>query len=206
MSLRDEYAALRKDFLVKCANNLERFVFDLLAEERVDRVSSRAKAVDRFIEKAEKKNDDGSVKYAYPLSEIQDLIGVRVVVYYLEDVERVKKRLSTYLRSIELKDVQPQDDRSFSYFGYHIIFSIPDECRPECAEAQDINFFELQIKTLFQHAWSEAEHDIVYKNFLGPLTSEQTRMTGFAASLAWGADRAFQDIISSAQKAEVGSR
>ena len=24
-------------------------------------------------------------------------------------------------------------------------------------------FFELQVKTLFQHAWSEASHDIAYK-------------------------------------------
>lgn len=203
MSLELEYRHIHKNFLTQCAVELEKFIGRVLLGKRVDRVSTRAKSIDRFLEKAAKTDGGGGLKYAYPFSEIQDLIGARVIVHYLEDVEQVKEELSKWLRSIEQKDLQPQDDRSFSYFGHHSIFRIPDECRPVCDEASDINFFELQIKTLFQHAWSEAEHDLEYKQFNGVLTPEQRRLTGFAASLAWGADKAFQDIISSAGAAKT---
>jgi ppGpp synthetase/RelA/SpoT-type nucleotidyltranferase len=54
-------------------------------------------------------------------------------------------------------------------------------------------FFELQIKTLFQHAWSEAHHDIGYKA-VRPLTSDERRKMAFTAAQAWGVDVIFEDL------------
>jgi ppGpp synthetase/RelA/SpoT-type nucleotidyltranferase len=45
-------------------------------------------------------------------------------------------------------------------------------------------FFELQVKTLFQHAWSEAEHDLAYKPS-EPITPHQQRQIAFTAAQAW---------------------
>lgn len=193
----EEFTLLHKEFSVHCASRLEDFVKKIVLGERVDRVSARAKSPERFLEKAQKRNDDGTLKYPYPLVEIQDIIGVRVIVFYLEDVDRVKNKLNSWLRSIEERSVSPADDRAFSYFGHHSVMYIPDECRRECELAGDIKFFELQIKTMFQHAWSEAEHDLLYKPQNVTITSQHKRLTGFAASLAWGADKAFQDVLSS---------
>jgi len=62
-------------------------------------------------------------------------------------------------------------------------------------------FFELQIKTLFQHAWAEAEHDLGYKP-PKPLTSIQKRKMAFTAAQAWGADQIFDEL--SRELAEPG--
>ena len=56
-------------------------------------------------------------------------------------------------------------------------------------------FFELQIKTLFQHAWSEAEHDIGYKEGQKPLDLDQKRRLAFTSAQAWGADRVFDELF-----------
>jgi putative GTP pyrophosphokinase len=46
-------------------------------------------------------------------------------------------------------------------------------------------FFELQVETLFQRAWSE--HDLGYKPGATPLTSEAKRRLAFTSAQAWGA-------------------
>lgn len=194
---QSDYSVIHSQFAVGCAELLQAFMHEILSGERIDRISSRAKSSDRFMAKAGKKNIDGSAKYQFPLSEIQDIIGVRVIVLYLEDISSVREKIGKWFRLLEDKSVAPTDERTFSYFGHHSILRIPDECRPDCALAEDIKFFELQIKTMFQHAWSEAEHDLLYKPLTGTVLPEHNRLTGFAASLAWGADKAFQEILES---------
>ena len=54
-------------------------------------------------------------------------------------------------------------------------------------------FFELQIKTLFQHAWSETHHDLGYKT-RRKLTSDERRQIAFTAAQAWGADKIFDEL------------
>ena len=192
------FSQIRDEFLSPCAINLERKICEILSNQvKTDRISSRVKGVNGFLEKAQKIKEDGSLKYPDPLSEIQDLIGVRVVVLFLEDVEKVKDVLFNYFRPIEYKGVSPKNDNEFSYFGFHAIFHILDECIPAVASSKEVKVFELQVKTIFQHAWSEAEHDIGYKPQIRALSSDEKRNLGFAASLAWGADNAFDDVLKS---------
>ena len=54
-------------------------------------------------------------------------------------------------------------------------------------------FFELQIKTLFQHAWSEANHDLGYKPET-PFDTNQKRLMAYTSAQAWGADREFDRL------------
>jgi putative GTP pyrophosphokinase len=56
-------------------------------------------------------------------------------------------------------------------------------------------FFELQLKTLFQTAWSEAEHDLGYKPGLKPLGRDEKRRLAYTAAQAWGAGRMFEELF-----------
>ena len=176
-------------------------LFELLTEhlgghKRIDRISSRAKSVDRFVAKAGKMTDQGVPKYEHPLAQIQDQIGARVTVFYKSDVESVREALMRYLRPVESRDLVPASEWEFGYFGWHSVCLFPTELiLPDWPAELVPNFFELQVKTLFQHAWSEANHDLGYKPERGDLTPDQNRLLAFASAQAWGADRAFDELF-----------
>ncbi|MDG2535383.1 hypothetical protein P6144_17110 [Sphingomonas sp. HITSZ_GF] len=191
-----EYKA-RYPLLSSVAEQLERHIQGYLESlPRIDRISARAKSPDRFIEKAYKRDDDGKRKYLNPLFEIQDQIGARITVFYLSDVQRVKIEVEKYFKFIEVENKTPNSDYEFGYFGLHYIISVPDEVVPDEYEDDIPEFFELQIKTLFQHAWSEAHHDLGYKS-IRDLTHEERRKVAFTAAQAWGADAIFEELASS---------
>jgi len=200
MNVREEYQAVRGQYLASLAEELANFIVELLDDEdvpRVDRVSARAKDIESFVRKAEKTADDGGKKYTNPFVQIQDQIGARVTVFYQSDVESVTELLvNKYFTAIERADKIPETDWEFGYFGRHFILTIPSDVMPEGYE--DIpnlpQFFELQIKTLFQHAWSEANHDLGYKQAKGTEPDQLKRRLAFASAQAWGADRIFNEL------------
>lgn len=194
MNLLSEYQKRYVDYLQILAplvcQNIEESMEGCV---RIDSVVARAKEPERFVKKAQKQNNDGSKKYEDPLVEIQDQIGARITVLYLKDVEEISNRVLRYFIPIEIQEKYPANDYEFGYFGEHFILKIPDEIIPEEFEGHVPEFFELQIKTLFQHAWSEAHHDLGYKS-VRDLTSLENRKIAFTAAQAWGADRIFQEL------------
>jgi ppGpp synthetase/RelA/SpoT-type nucleotidyltranferase len=54
--------------------------------------------------------------------------------------------------------------------------------------------FELQIRTLFMHAWAEPQHDMGYKA-AQELTREIRRELAWIAASAWGADQAYDRVF-----------
>src|SRR5688572_12337774 len=102
--LRAEYARRYKEALMPVARQLENLVMGHLEGiSRIERVVARAKDPVRFLAKAERELENGQPKYAYPLSEIQDQIGVRVVVLYKDDVDTVTEVVKRYFREIETR-------------------------------------------------------------------------------------------------------
>lgn len=167
---------------------------DMRGIPRIDRIVARAKSADRFVAKAAKAQDDGGAKYEHPFEQIQDLVGARVIVFYKQDVDVVSEVIDRYHRHIEAKDLVPEKDEEFGYVGKHFILAVPEDCIDDGADrAKTPQFFELQIKTLFQHAWSEANHDLAYKPG-EQLTSLQRRQVAFTAAQAWGADQMFGQL------------
>lgn len=193
-TVEDAYKERRKQMLLPLANRLEthlKSVFD--GYPRIDRISVRAKSIERFVAKAENQSD-GKPKYDDPLNQIQDQLGARIVMFYKTDVERLAEEVKKYFRYIESRQIVPDSEREFGYEGRHFILFLPRDVFDETVREEDsIPFFELQIKTLFQHAWSEAEHDLGYKPS-AELSSEQKRRLAFTAAQAWGADQMFEEL------------
>jgi len=188
-----EYTRRRAAVLAPLADGLAKHLTERLAGvQRIDRISARAKGPDRFLAKAIKEKD-GRRKYGDPFSEIQDQVAARVTVFYLRDVETVETVIKKYFGGIEEITVK-EEPKAFGYEGRHLILAIPEELFEEDEHPDAPDFFELQIKTLFQHAWSEAEHDLGYKPS-APLSEQQAREMAFTAAQAWGADQMFAKLF-----------
>lgn len=125
-------------------------------------ISYRVKTKESLDKKITSKN-----KYK-SLSEITDLVGFRIVAFYSTDIDAIAKIIDREFfidedNSIDKrKAIEP--DR-FGYMSLHYIVSLKDK-RANLPEY--INFkgfkFEIQIRTILQHAWAEIEHKLGYKS------------------------------------------
>lgn len=190
----EKYSSNYQKYLLPIAKKLEVYVTDIVNNyPRIDRVVSRAKSIESFTDKA-LKEFNGKPKYLYPFTQIQDQIGVRIICFYKSDIEQIEKMIKDYFTPIEKKKIVPDDEKQFDYEGLHFILFIPDDIRDiglskeKCPEV-----FELQIKTLYQHAWAEANHDLAYKPE-AELSKDQKRKIAFTAAQSWGADEIFNDL------------
>jgi putative GTP pyrophosphokinase len=194
-SLKEAYALRLEKVLVPLAARIEDHLKNLFrSSPRIDRISARAKSVDRFLGKAGKLQD-GKPKYDDPLNQIQDQVGARIVTFYASDVERIRTDVEKYFKYIESQRIVPESEKEFGYEGRHFILFVPEDLLDDGLDRDDsVELFELQIKTLFQHAWSESEHDLGYKPSV-TLTSDQKRRLAFTAAQAWGADQIFDEMF-----------
>jgi putative GTP pyrophosphokinase len=178
------------------ASALANHIADCFREQaRIDRITARAKGVTSFLKKA-KKVEKRRKKYSEPLSQIQDQVAARIITFYRSDVDDINTIVRRYFTAIETKDHVPDSEWEFGYFGKHHILVMPsDVINDDWDKAMVPKFFELQIKTLFQHAWSEAEHDVGYKEGEKPLSLDQKRLLAFTSAQAWGADRVFDELF-----------
>jgi len=192
-TLADVYQRHYDNILSPIARDLAIYLQGLMHEQpRIDRVTARAKSVVSFVNKATK-IEAGKRKYESPLLEIQDQVAARIVTFYLSDVERVQQVVSGYFGAIEDSKREPESPSEFSYEGHHYVLFLPEEALRSVDRRLAPKVFELQIKTLFQHAWSEGAHDLIYKSLV-PLTREHLRRAAFTAAQAWGADRIFNEL------------
>ncbi len=195
-SLLADYQSRYDTVLTPIAERLEALIKSHLdGTKHIDRVAARAKKPDRFVAKADKLDGAGKQKYSEPYVQIQDQIGARVIVYYQNDIPATEEVLRRYLLPIEIKTLVPDSEWEFGYFGKHFIMTLPPDVVPKGLDtAAAPSFFELQLKTLFQHAWSEAEHDLGYKP-PEDLSAEQKRLLAFTSAQAWGADNVFERLV-----------
>jgi len=194
--LEFRYRLRHSAVLEPLAHKLEEHLREIInGAPRIDRIQARAKGPSRFLAKAEKENGNEK-KYNDPLNQIQDQIGVRIITFYLSDVEEISSIVQKYFRHIERRQVVPESDVSFGYFGFHYILPVPSDIIDQNWNRDHVpEFFELQIKTLFQHAWSEANHDLGYKELQGDLTGDSRRRMAWASAQAWGADQIFDELF-----------
>lgn len=167
----------------------------LNAIEHVDRISFRVKTGESFVEKA---TDPGTTPpYDEPLLDIEDQVAGRVIVFFLDDIRVVLERLRGTFNAVERTHKRPRKDEEFGYESAHLICNIPPHLRPKgWATRDDLpGTFELQVRTIFMHAYAEPQHNIGYKA-ASDLPSKIRKELAWIAASAWGADQAYERVRS----------
>jgi ppGpp synthetase/RelA/SpoT-type nucleotidyltranferase len=191
MTLETEFEARRPALESLKDRVLTEIREEILPDPMVERMEGRVKSTAQFVKKAAKRNDDGSAKYPQPLKEIQDQVGIRIIVRFNGERDRIRGKVLKLYNRVEDRFKTPEEADRFGYEATHLVCLVPLDLKKELGAP--IDFFEVQICTLFQHAWAEANHDVGYKA-IGDLSREQERMIALAAANAWGADRIFQEL------------
>lgn len=169
-----------------------------------DHVTARVKEWRSLRSKSRKRRPDGTLMYPHPWQDIHDLIGVRVTTYHSTEIPRIIEALTEVFevrRSVD-KTAQTRVSGSFGYGSHHLILRVPPARVTPVLQAYAGREFEVQIRTVLQHAWAEFEHDIRYKRRgnTGKLAPEVDRAFTLAAGLIELADQQF-DLIAAQQSA-----
>lgn len=155
-----------------CAAKLESLIRDLLESADIDVVAieSRAKDPDSFERKVDKKRES----YNDPLTDVTDLIGVRVIAYYLEDVEKINEIIRSEFDVDAENSMDKLDDMEPDRFGYRSVHFVACLAAERAVLAEWAVFSgrkaEIQVRTATQHAWAAVEHKLSYRR-----TSEAPR-------------------------------
>jgi len=126
---------------------------------------------------------------------ITDLMGIRIVCPFIEDLELAETLIKEHF---DVTETERKGHYTFKEFGYestHLLIRIPDDIIQENHLA-DCDVLEIQIRTILQDAWAEVEHELVYKAEFNPFdTPMKRKLAAVNASLSL-ADIIFQEIRS----------
>lgn len=163
-----------------CKENVQQIVVpeivktDLLniIEERLKRagfyyrIAYRVKAVDSMVDKLLFKD------YRRPGTEnedrkMQDLIGLRIMLYFEDDVDTCRSLLDTLFMEPGSWDTTENNEYEFKAMKINGIFRLPGYLsktivNPALSDYVD-DTFEVQVRTNSFEGWHEIEHDLRYK-------------------------------------------
>ena len=128
------------------------------------RLFARVKTISSLHHKMQIKGD----KYRSGNSLIQDMIGLRVVLYFQDDVDA----LAFFYSCGEVVDssIDEFDSSTFRPQRLNLTCKLPAELVEDFRKALPEEFadyidntYEIQIRTIFSEGWHEVEHDLRYK-------------------------------------------
>ncbi|WP_026840047.1 GTP pyrophosphokinase [Citrifermentans bremense] len=162
------------------------------------KIEGRVKDKDECIKKFQRKYQGKleADEQPYRISDfISDLIGVRIVCLYEDEVPVVSELLQRHFNILNVTDktsaVESTED-SFGYKGLHMDLTLNPEAAYPCKHLPAAEIcFEVQIRSLIQDAWSMLDHKIKYKR---SIPVDLKRRINVLAALFELADREFREI------------
>ena len=124
----------------------------------VEHIKSRLKSEKSILDKLERKGLNNTVEDIK--NHIHDIIGLRIVVSFLNDVYDVVNIIKSS-KNIIVKDEKDyiETPKSTGYISYHLIVKVPIYLidKVEYVDA------EIQIRTMAMDFWASIDHKIQYK-------------------------------------------
>lgn len=143
--------------------NIERIIC-----KKLDKCGIMYRSFSRTKEKESVKKKIGKKRDIYLRNgkKMQDLVGIRIVLYFRDDVDICINILKN-LFIVDNFEYDKPDIETFKPQRINYVFKtpadimeIPDNVSNDCLID---NTFEVQIRTIFSEGWHEVEHDIRYK-------------------------------------------
>lgn len=120
----------------------------------------------------QKTDANGNIsKYGVNGKKIQDAIGIRIALYFNDDVHIVHQIINNIFKEKD-KDsgISKISDETFSAIRYNIVYEIPEDkikneprYKNKTIQKYIDSTFELQIRSVLSEGWHEVEHDLRYK-------------------------------------------
>lgn len=182
-----KYELLGKFIVFILENQLQLNGIDYLS------VTHRTKTKEGVYEKIIRKS------YKDPFNDLMDFSGVRVILYFESDIEKVSSIIESLFNIDTKNSINNEQRLSSNKIGYrsiHYVCDIGDK-RKDLAEYEIISNLrcEIQVRTMLQHAWAELTHDRNYK-LNGKLPLEIERKINLYSGMLEIADIGFSEIIS----------
>ena len=179
--LNEYYQTL--DVYKKLENDVKQIITNLLDENhiKISNMTLRIKSEQALKHKVMVKN-----KYDH-LNEITDILGCRIVTLFESDVEKIFEALKETFDIVEIVDKRKKhrvNQIEFGYTSLHLVVQFT-ESRCELIEYRKYKGiqFEIQLRTVLQHAWAEVEHGLGYKSFYEPPMEIKRSLNRLAATL-----------------------
>jgi putative GTP pyrophosphokinase len=158
----------------------------------VHAVSSRVKSRDSVSKKIAK----NTTKYER-LEDLTDIAGLRITTYFSGDVDRIGGILEREFKVDVDNSVDKRNTLAVDKFGYlslHHVLSLNTEriALVEYQAFRDLKF-EVQTRSILQHAWAEIEHDLGYKSTV-QVPKHLTRRFALVAGQLESVDNEFNRI------------
>ena len=158
------------------------------------RIKDKEECIKKFHRKYQNKIEANEEPYEIKLY-LSDLIGIRIVCLYEDQVEEISSLLKRDFKIIDVTDkiatVENTEDL-FGYKGFHMDLALSDELSNQPKYRKFANFpFEVQIRSLIQDAWSVLDHKIKYKK---SIPTDLKRRINVLSALFELADREFKEI------------
>ncbi|MFB9235030.1 GTP pyrophosphokinase family protein [Plantactinospora siamensis] len=153
---------------------------DVTPHSITHRVKDRRSAARKIAKKRE-------TNPAYGLSSLTDLLGVRVITYFSDEVDHIAMALSREFVVDQSNSIDKRKSLAADRFGYmslHYVLGLSPTraTMPEYRQHADVSF-EVQIRSVLQHAWAEVEHDLGYKSVGDVPTVHRRQFSRLAGTL-----------------------
>lgn len=130
---------------------------------------------------------------------LQDFLGIRVTVYFEDDIETIAETLKKHF-IFDSESIDIPNHENFSPKRHNVILKIPAGMFLNNPNSNLIDeTFELQIRTIFSEGWHEIEHDLRYKH-KEKWVAQPVQSRGLNSILAtlemcdWGVSKLTNDI------------
>ncbi|OWL95044.1 hypothetical protein CBQ26_13395 [Deinococcus indicus] len=158
---------------------------------KIHLITSRVKTLESTTEKITRKN-----KYS-SLEDMTDIIGIRIITFFEKQVDEIAEIIEREFDIDEENSIDKRksiDPEKFGYLSLHYVASI-NHSRMSMPEYQHLTKrkFEIQVRSILQHAWAEIEHSIGYKS-RDDVPREIRRTFSQVASLLEVSDKNFNDV------------